>query len=325
MLPGELVAFESVNIVARVGGYLETVTVDRGTEVRRGQVLATLVAPELAAQVAEARARVEAAAAKLAEAESQRVTARTTFERLTSASSTPGAVGTLELLRAEESMKAADALVQSYAKAVDAANASLDAMKTLEGYLQISAPFAGRVTERFLHPGALVGPSTGPLLRLEHTARLRLVVAVPERQFAGVTPGRRLDFTVPAYAGRTFTGTVARVAGSLDARTRTMAVELDIANGDGALAPGMFPDVKWPVSAAAGTLLVPATAVVTTSERTFVIRVTGGKAQWVTVRKGAAKGDLVEVSGALAAGDVVVKRASDEIHDGAALTTKPGA
>ena len=125
---------------------------------------------------------------------------------------------------------------------------------------------------------------------------------------------------MPAYPGRKFTAAVARVAGSLDTKTRTMAVELDVINAEGTLAPGMFPEVSWPVSPSAATLLVPASAIVTTTERTFVIRVAGGKAQWVTVRKGAARGDQVEVTGSLGVGDTIVKRASDDIHDGSAIT-----
>ena len=315
-LPGELQSFESVAVVARVAGYLETITVDRGSEVRRGQVLATLVAPEVAAQVAEAEARVEAAVARKTEAEADVASARTNFERLTLANQTTGAVAGLELRRAEESTKAGVARVDSAARAVEAARASRDAVKALEGFLRVTAPFAGRVTERLVHPGALVGPAAGPLLRLEQVSRLRLTVAVPEQYAAGISRGRQLSFRVPAHGSRVFNGTVARVAGSLDARTRTMPVELDVDNADGGLAPGMFPDVTWPVTSQPGAVLVPATAVVATTERTFVIRVRSGKAEWVTVRKVAARGDSTEVTGGLAAGDTVLKRGTDEIRDG---------
>lgn len=276
-LPGELQAFEAVGLVARVQGYVESVAVDRGSDVRRGQVLATLVAPEVAAQVAEAEARVEAAEARRVEADADLAAAGTMFERLSAANQTAGAVSGLELRRAEEAVKGATARVASAARAADAARASRDAVKTLEGYLRVTAPFAGRVTERLVHPGALVGPSAGPLLRLEHVARLRLTVAVPEQYAGGVARGRQLDFRVPAHGARVFSGAVARAAGSLDQRTRTMAVELDVDNIDGALAPGMFPEVIWPVAPPSGAVLVPATAVVSTTERTFVVRVQGGR------------------------------------------------
>jgi hypothetical protein len=81
----------------------------------------------------------------------------------------------------------------------------------------------------------------------------------------------------------------------------------------------MYPSVKWPVRGQGAVLWVPKTSVVTTTERTFVIRARDGRAEWVDVRKGAPEGDLVEVIGNLKAGDMVVKRATDEMRDGAPL------
>jgi membrane fusion protein (multidrug efflux system) len=98
-----------------------------------------------------------------------------------------------------------------------------------------------------------------------------------------------------------------------------MAVELDVANRDGSLAPGMFPTVKWPVRRSQPALFVPKTSVVTTTERVFVVRNHNGQAQWVDVRKGAAEGDLIEVLGALKPGDMVVRRATDELRDSSPL------
>ena len=98
-----------------------------------------------------------------------------------------------------------------------------------------------------------------------------------------------------------------------------MSVELDVANPGLRLAPGMFPEVAWPVRRGKPSLMVPTMSVVTTTERTFVIRDDDGSAEWVDVRKGAVSGDQVEIFGALKAGDSVVKRASDEIRPGAKL------
>lgn len=98
-----------------------------------------------------------------------------------------------------------------------------------------------------------------------------------------------------------------------------MAVELDVDNRDGALAPGMFPEVTWPVAPASGAFLVPTTALVSTTERTFVVRVRNGKAEWVTVKRVATRGDRTEVTGALAVGETVVTRGSDEIREGTAI------
>jgi hypothetical protein len=98
-----------------------------------------------------------------------------------------------------------------------------------------------------------------------------------------------------------------------------MSVELDVRNRDGALAPGMYPSVKWPVRSARAELWVPKTSVVITTERTFVIRDRNHRAEWVDEKKRATEGDLVEVIGPLAPGDRVVRRATDQLRDGAAL------
>lgn len=103
-------------------------------------------------------------------------------------------------------------------------------------------------------------------------------------------------------------------------KTRSMLVELDIANAKMMLAPGMFAEVQWPVSRAQPSLVVPTTAVVRTSERQFVVRVRNGVAEWVDVRRGEVSGNVVEVFGDLQEGDVVVRRGTDEIRPGTKVT-----
>lgn len=315
-LPAELVPFQAAALSARISGFVETIAVDRGASVRKGQVLATLSAPELAAQAAEAQSRVLVAAARQAETESHLATAVSTLDRLKRAAATPGTVAGMDIVNAEEAVKAAQAAVQTQVQAVEGAKAALNAVRALEHYRTIVAPFAGRITERLVHPGALVGPTTGPLFHLEQTSRLRLVIPVPEHSLGTVTTGRPLEFRVPAHPGRTFSARLARSSGSLDIKTRTMTVEGDVDNSPGLLAAGMFPEVSWSIVRERPALTVPTTAVVTTTERTFVIRVKNGLAEWVSVKKGAQASDQVEVTGALAVGDTVVKRGTDEIRHG---------
>lgn len=319
-LPAELAPYQSVELHAKVRGFVERVLVDRGSAVHRGQLLAELSAPELAAQIAEAESRLHGAESDRVQAEAQLAAAESTATRLKKAAETPGAIAANEVVQAERQVDAARALVQARAEAIRAAAALVKAQKDQQSYLQITAPFDGVVTDRLLHPGALAGPGADPvLLILQQVSRLRLVVPVPEANAGSIARGARVEFRVPSEPGRTYTGTVARVAHAVDPKTRTMAVELDVTNGDGSLSPGMYPSVKWPVRRAKSSLLVPKTAVVTTTERTFVIRAHDGRAEWVNVSKGVADGELVEVRGNLAAGDQVVRRATDEIRDGAAL------
>jgi RND family efflux transporter MFP subunit len=325
-LPGEFQPFESVDIYARVNGFVERVRVDRGSRVRQGEVLLELSAPEMKAQIAEAESKIQAARAQKAEAEAKLVTAESTYERMRKASQTPGAVAGIELTIAQNAVAAARAQVEAVASSVRAAQAARDAQADLEKYLIVRAPFDGAIAERNAHQGALAGPAganSRPLLRLEQTSRLRLVVAVPETHAGGVARGTRVGFTVPAYPGESFEGRVARVGSSLDVKTRTLPVELDVANARARLAPGMYPEVEWPLRSEKAALVVPATAVAVTQERSFVIRVRGGKAEWVDVTKGSAAGDgLVSVLGDLKAGDVVLKRATEEVRPGAAIAAK---
>jgi len=321
-LPGELQPFLKVALQARVNGFVESVDVDRGSVVKKGQVIVKLSAPELAAQIAEAEAKVGSIRAQKAESLARLAAAQSTHERLKAASSTPGVIAGNELVQAEKAVEGAKAASMAIDTAAAAAVAAVEPLRQLHSYLNVPAPFDGVVTERMVHPGALAGPATGPLVEIEQHSRLRLVIAVPEAGAASVTRGAAVKFRVPAYPGRTFTGTVARVSRSLDAATRTMPVEADVNNAGGQLGPGMYAEVDWASKRTGTSLLVPPTAIVTTTERTFVIRVVNGKAEWVNVSRGMAAGDLVEVMGALNAGDVVVKRGTDEIREGASISGK---
>jgi RND family efflux transporter MFP subunit len=322
-IPGDLTPYQGVNLSARVSGFVESVTVDRGSWVKRGQSLATIAAPELRAQRAEAEAKLQAVRAQEAEAQARRVVAQSTYDRLKAASATPGVVAGNDLEIAERGLEAARAHVSALKSSGGAAEAAVKAVAEMEAYLELTAPFNGVITERNVHPGSLVGPSTGALLRIEQVARLRLTVPVPEAYVGAIARGTSVDFRVSAFPDQTFQGVIARPAYSLDMKTRSMLVELDVNNPKHTLAPGMFAEVQWPVSRAQASLFVPRTAVVRTSERQFVVRVRNGVAEWVDVRRGELNGDVIEVFGDLREGDIVVRRGNDEIRPGTKIATTP--
>ncbi len=357
-LPGELQPFQDVAIYAKVPGFVEAVNVDRGSVVRSGQSLARLRAPELDARRSEAEARsrgaqsqrVEAAArvnsarAQRLEAEAKLAAEEATYQRLKSASATPGAVAGNDVEVALRSVEASRARVQIWGENEKAAQAQMKTLEeneravseaartsqNIEAYLRVTAPFDGVITERNAHPGSLAGTAGGqsaaPMLRLQQVSRLRLVVAVPESEVTGIASGTKVNFTVPAMPGEQFTGVVRRISHALDAKTRTMPVELDVNNTSGKLAPGMFPEVIWPARRLHPSLFVPPTAVATTTERTFVIRVREGQVEWVDVKRGVAMnqpgGDLVEVFGDLAPGDQIAARGTDELRSGLRVAVK---
>lgn len=318
-LPGELVAYESVAVHPRVAGFVKAVAVDRGSMVKRGDLLVTLDAPEVVAQRAEAQSKLQAAVAQLAGARARAEADRATFDRLTAAAATPGVVAGNDVVVAGKTAEASGSQVVAAEQQVEAARQAAQAVQELEGYLRVTAPFAGVVTERNVHPGALVGPGGGdamPMVRVVDQRRLRLVVPVPESYTASLERGAAIPFKVAAFPGATFSGTVARIARSVDVTTRTMAVELDVENTDGRLAPGTFCQVRWPVRRTGPSLFVPTGSVTSTTDRTFVVRIRGGKAEWVDVTTGLTAGPLVEVFGDLKPGDDVAGRATDELRPG---------
>jgi len=320
-LPGEFEPYLSVPIHAKILGFVETIIVDRGSVVQKGQLLATLIAPELNAQHAEAKAKISVAESQKSEAEARLLAARSTYERMKAASAVPGVIAGNELIQAEQQADAERARLEAAQASIQATREAMQAIEELEVYLRVTAPFSGVITTRSVHPGALVGPGKDdvPMFQLETVDHLRLVVPVPEANVGEIAKRTRVGFTVAAYPGEAFYGIVSRVAHSVDAKTRSMPVELDVSNFDGRLAAGMYPSVEWPIRGNTPVLLVPPSAIVTTSERTFVVRVNRDVAEWVDIKKGATDRDLIEVTGPLKAGDTVLRRGSDETREGTRL------
>lgn len=327
-LPGELTPYETVALYSRVNGFVKTVRVDRGSRVKLGEVIAVLEAPELDAQRAEAQSKLQGAQAQLAAVRSKADATSSTYDRLKAASATPGVVAGNDVVVAQKAVEADQGQIAAAQQNVEAARQALRSVSDMEGYLRITAPFAGVVTERNVHPGALVGPTGGPgtaapIVRIVSSHRLRLVIPVPEAYTGGVAAGAALRFSVAAYPGQLFSGTVSRISQSVDVSTRTMAVELDVDNADARLAPGTFCQVRWPIRRTAPSLLVPSGSVASTTGRTFVIRVRGGRTEWVDVKTGLSSGPLIEVFGDLTAGDEVAAHGTDEVRSGTQVQAKP--
>jgi membrane fusion protein, multidrug efflux system len=353
-LPGDLIAYRDVAIYPKISGFVQWIGVDRGSSVKAGQTIIKLTAPELSAQRAsgheealsasdlrkETQAELESVNEQQREAEANLKADKDTFDRMRSASSYPGIIPKNDLEVAEQKSLADQAKVKFYqkkrkvleARIQGAANKERSAVQTakssadIESYLILTAPFDGVVTERNVHEGSYVNaPGDGkaqPLLRIQQRTLLRLVVPVPEADIGSIAPGATVQFKVPAFAGETFAGIIRRVGGSLDLSTRTMPVELDVANTSGRLAPGMYAEVSWPVRPERASLLVPKTAVVKTTERTFVIRIRDGVTEWVDVKVGTGIDDIVEVFGDIADGDLVAVRGTDELRPGKKVSIK---
>ena len=161
-----------------------------------------------------------------------------------------------------------------------------------------------------------------PIVRVETTTRHRLVAPVPENDVSGVPEGTMVSFTVPSFPGRTFHAPIARISHGVDAKTRTMPVELDVRDPSAELVPGIFCQIEWPLRRNYPTLFVPTSAVASDLQRSFVIRVRQNHTEWVDVTTGARSGNLIEVFGDLHEGDEVANRGTDQLRAGTEVSSR---
>jgi membrane fusion protein, multidrug efflux system len=308
-LPGELISFQQVDLYARETSFVRKVYVDVGSEVKEGQMLASLDAPELTSRLAGAESRWKSQ-------EALYTASKANYERLLETSKTPGTISQNDLDQALAKMNSDRAQLES-------AKALYREISDARNYLEIRAPFSGVISSRNVDPGAYVGPSGKgselPLFTLQEQKRLRLVVSVPEAFTSFFRQGDEVDFKVKARSEEVFKASIVRHAGALDTRLRSERVEMDVVNADKKLLPGMIAEVTIPMKGSDSTFVVPATAVVNSAEGVFVIRVANHKADWIYVRPGRSSNGKAEIFGPLAVGDKLVKMANEEIRNGSEI------
>jgi membrane fusion protein (multidrug efflux system) len=304
--PAELIAWQQVDLYAKENSFVQKLYVDVGSEVKAGQLLVTLDAPELSSRLAGAESRLKSQEAIYMASKSQ-------YDRLYETSKTPGTIS-------QNDLDQAAARKNSDMAQWDAAKAAYKEVMITRGYLEIRAPFNGVVSTRNANPGAYVGPSGKgselPMFTLQEQRKLRLIVGVPEAYTGFLANKQAVQFTVKALPNETFKGIVNRLSGALDSRLRSERIEIDVENNNRKLLPGMIAEVNIPFPAKDSTMIVPKTALVNSTERVFVIRVVNNKAEWVDVKKGREISGKIEVYGNLQPGDQLVKKASEEIRDG---------
>ena len=153
--------YESVDIYAKETGFVKSIRVDRGSTVKQGELIAELEAPELVAQRAQANAAYQSAESQLAAGQAKLAADQATYQHMSAAAKTPGVVAANDLDIAQKTAQSDEANVSALQKTAEAAQEGLRAVTQLESYLNITAPFDGQVTTRYVHPGALVGPAAG--------------------------------------------------------------------------------------------------------------------------------------------------------------------
>jgi RND family efflux transporter MFP subunit len=304
-LPGNVQAWNSAAIYARTNGYLRKWLADIGDKVSEGQPLAILDAPDLDQQLAQARADYQTALA-------QQALAGTTAQRWAT------------MLKADAvSAQESDEKAGDFKAKTAVANASLANVKrlqALQGFTRLTAPFAGTVTSRSAEIGALVVSGTSaaqPLFTVSDVHRMRIYVRVPQGYSSQIGPGIHATMTLPEYPGRQFDAVLVRSAGAVDNASGAVLVELQTENPDGALKPGAFAQVNFPIRSAAGTVRIPSSALIFGDQgMTVAIVDRQGKVAIKQVVIARDLGKQLEISSGLSPQDHVINTPPDAIQTG---------
>lgn len=309
-IPGELRSFQQVDLYAKVSSFVKKIYVDAGSQVSQGQLLAVMEAPEISSQLSGAQS-------KLASYDALYQGSKATYNRLLETSKTPGTISPNEL-------ELALAKQQSDLAQFNAAKAAIRELTDTKNYLEIRAPFSGIISARNVSAGAYVGPSGKgsdlPMFSLHQQNKLRLTASIPAAYTAYLNNKGTISFTVNALAGEKFTAKIARLSGALDNRLRSETIEMDVDNSNKKLLPGMIAEISIPLPAQDSSFVVAKTAVVSSSEKIFVIKKEAGKAQWVKIKIGREANGKTEVySDSLHVGDTLITTASEELRNGSVL------
>ena len=292
-IPATIHGYVETPVYAKIAGYLKTIRVDKGDRVAAGQVIAILDTPELDQQVANAQASYGMA--------------QLTYQR-------------------DEVLRRDDAVAQQVADEARAsmveAKATLDQLAAMQAYKTIRAPFTGIITARYVDQGALVPQVTSPsaastpIVAMATLSPLRVYAAAPQSVAPFIRNGDAATITVTEYPQRTFKGAVARHPEALTSDTRTMLVEVDLANEDRALYPGMYAKLVLVVATPAGVPMVPDDALVFRGGKPYVPVVRAGHLRLAAVTLGYDNGVNVEITEGVSDQDMVALNVGQAASDG---------
>jgi RND family efflux transporter MFP subunit len=338
-LPGNIQAVAEAPILARADGYIKRRMADIGDRVRTGQPLAEIEAPELDDQVRQAKATVQQGQASLDQAlanldqgKANMGMAKLTADRWRELAA-QGVVSRQDNDNYQSQYTAQVANVQALEKAIAAqrssiaaAEANVSRLDEMQGYRVVKAPFDGVITVRNVDVGALVTTGTTLLFRIAQTNTLRTYINVPQSDASSIKTGQPAHLSVTNLPGRTFTGTVTRTAHALDPNSRTLLVEVQVPNTDGALLPGMYADVDFSSSRSDPPVVIPSDTLVVRADGTQVAVVRPDHTvhmQMVAV--GRDYGDRIEVLSGLQEGDAIMTNPGDMAREGVQVTPVPAA
>ncbi len=323
--PGTTEAFEQANIYARASGYISKRNVDIGSQVKAGDLLVEITAPEIEHQIAQAEGTLTQLRATLEQATAQRDLAQVTWERdrkLVQQGWATLQQGDTDRL----TLQAREAAVSVAAANITAQEAQLRVLNQQKTYQGVTALFDGVITQRNVDVGSLVqadATSGTFMFTLAHADVIRIQLYVPQDDAIGVTPGTQAVVRVPEIPGRDFPGSVTRIADALQPGTRTLLTEVDLPNSDHTLSPGMYCRVELKISRKAQSLIVPSEAIIFNRDGLSVAVVENDTARIRPITMVRDFGTSVEVSTGVAAGDRVILNPQVDLTDGRKVTIRP--
>ena len=322
--PGTTEAFEAANIFARASGYIDKRNVDIGDHVKAGQLLAQVTAPELDHQIAQAEATLAQMQAAFRQAQANKDLAQVTWGRDSKlvqegwVTKQQGDTDRLTLQAQEGALDVAQANIK-------AEQAQLSVLRQQKAYQSVVAPFDGVITQRNIDIGSLVqadATSGTFMFTIMHSDVIRIQLYVPQDEAFGLSPGVAAVVRVPEIPGRSFPGTVTRIATALQPGTRTLLTEIDVPNSDQALTPGIYCTVELQIPRKTPSLIVPSEAIIFNREGLSVAVIENGVAHIRKITEVRDLGTVVEVSEGVKDGDQVILNPPVDLTDGHKVTIR---
>ena len=294
-LPGEVRPLYEVTLFAKVDGYLDKLTVDKGDSVKAGDLIADIDVPELRANLVKYKAELE-----LAQAE---------FKQMSEAS-------------AADSEAAKNRLAVANGK-LAVAKGNVQYTESMLKYARVVAPFDGIITKRYVDPGAYIPvpnaastPEAAAIVNLTDFKTVRLQVAVPETEATRVKIGQTIRWTADDFPGEHFDGTVTRAYWALDKATKTMLTETQMTNPGMKLQPGMLVNARIGIEKKSDALLLPAEALVKEKTNSFIYIFNDGKIKKAPVEVGFNDGTNVEIVSGVKPADLAIVPGQQTLRDG---------
>ena len=328
VVDAEFRPYEEIDLHAKVAGYLEKINVDIGDRVEAGQLLAVIEVPELADEIARAGAQLKHSEQEVKRAQAAYDEAHGAYTRLVAVEkSQPNLIAQQDLDTSQGKDLAAESTLAGAKDQVEVARSELNKLKTMLKYSHITAPFPGVITKRYADPGALIqaGISSStqamPLVRLSQNDRLRLAFPVSVSFVSKVKVGDPVEIHVDSMH-KVFAGTVARSTRKVETATRTMEVEVDVANTDLELIPGMYASVALRLDRRDKSLVVPVEAVSRQKSATVFVVNSENKIEERTVKLGLETPHKLEVLAGLRENDLVMIGSRTQVKPGQQVEPK---